>query len=96
MKVVPNRKVRVQLVTMEVIMSSSIDFGTLAVGALIGIGCKEQLKSAARVGANLASSLATTAAAAVNAAAAEVEEQTKSSEAGQQPAGQANGNGGTV
>ena len=75
-------------------MSNSIDFGTLAIGTLIGIGCKEQLKAAARVGANLASSLATTAAVAVNAAAAEVD-----GKAGQPTqAGQAtqNTNGGTV
>ena len=53
-------------------MSSSIDMGTLCVGALIGMGCRKQLKAAARVGANIASSLATTAAVAVNSAAAEV------------------------
>lgn len=58
-------------------MANGIDWSTLAIGALIGVGCKEQLKSAARVGANLASSLATTAAVAVNSAAAEIGNQTK-------------------
>ena len=52
---------------------ASIDWTTLAVGALIGVGCRKQIKSATRVAATLASSLATTAAAAVTAAAAEVE-----------------------
>ena len=53
-------------------MSNSIDMATLAVGALVGMGCRKQLKAAARVAANCASSLATTAAVTVNAAAAEV------------------------
>ena len=54
-------------------MSSSIDLGTLTVGALIGIGCRKQIKAASRVAANLASSLATSAAIAVNSAAAEMD-----------------------
>ena len=54
-------------------MANSIDFTTLAVGALIGIGCRKQIKSASRVAMNLASSLATSAAIAVNSAAAEVD-----------------------
>ena len=64
---------------------ASIDWTTLAVGALIGVGCKKQIKSATRVAANLASSLATTAAITVNAAAAEVE---GTSKADQTQAGQ--------
>lgn len=58
-------------------MSSSIDFGTLAVGALVGMGCRKQIKAASRVAANLASSLATTAAITVNAAAAEIDGKTE-------------------
>ena len=50
---------------------ASIDWSTLAVGALIGIGCRKQLKSTARVAATTAASLASAAAVAVNAAAAE-------------------------
>ena len=58
-------------------MANSIDFGTLAIGALVGIGCRKQIKAAGRVAANLASSLATTAAITVNAAAAEMSGQTQ-------------------
>ena len=60
---------------------ASIDYGTLAVGALVGIGCRKQIKAAGRVAANLASSLATTAAIAVNSAAAEMNGQGTSPEA---------------
>ena len=45
-------------------MANSIDFGTLAVGALIGIGCRKQIKAAARVAAVTAANLAGVAAAA--------------------------------
>ena len=44
-------------------MANSIDFGTLAVGALIGIGCRKQLKAAGRVAATAAANLASVAAA---------------------------------
>ena len=53
-------------------MSSSIDMGTLAIGALIGVGCKKQLKAAAKIAATTAASLASSAAVAVNSAAAEL------------------------
>ena len=47
-------------------MASSIDFTTLALGTLIGVGCKRQLKSAGRIAAatvaNLAGVAASTAA----------------------------------
>ena len=43
-------------------MSSSIDYGTLALGAVIGVGCKKQLKSATKVVATMAASLASSAA----------------------------------
>lgn len=43
-------------------MANSIDWGTLALGALVGVGCKEQLKAAGRVAAQTAASLATVAA----------------------------------
>ena len=39
-------------------MANSIDFTTLAVGALIGIGCKKQLRAAGRIAASTAASLA--------------------------------------
>ena len=63
-------------------MSSSIDYGTLAIGALIGVGCKRQLKTASRIAASTAASLASAAATAV----AEVAEATQ--KADQSPAGQ--------
>ena len=60
-------------------MSSSIDMGTVAVGALIGVGLHKQLKAAGRVAvvtaASLANAAATAAAIAVNSA-AEVNGQT--------------------
>ena len=47
-------------------MANSIDFGTLALGALVGIGCKKQLKSAGRVAATTVAALAGAAATAAN------------------------------
>ena len=67
-------------------MASTIDYGTLAVGTLIGIGCRKQLKAAAKVAATTAASLASSAAVAVNTAAAQMYDQATD--------GQANGNGG--
>ena len=83
-------------------MSSSIDYGTLAIGTLIGVGCREQLKSAAKVAATTAASLASSAAIAANSAAAQMYDQsTQSTQADQAGAGQGNtqvgnNNGGTV
>lgn len=57
-------------------MANSIDFTTLAVGALIGIGCRKQLKAAGRIAATTAASLAGVAAS----AAAQVAQETKSPE----------------
>ena len=51
-------------------MANSIDFATLTIGALIGVGCRKQLKSAAKVAATTAASLASSVAVAVNSAAA--------------------------
>ena len=73
-------------------MASSIDYGTLAIGALIGIGCKKQLRTAGRIAASTAASLAGAAAAAVNSAA----EQINKDQSTQGQAGVPNGNGGTV
>ena len=53
-------------------MANSIDWGTLAVGAMIGVGCRKQLKSAAKIAATTAASLASAAAVAVNSAAAQM------------------------
>ena len=50
-------------------MANSIDWGTLALGALVGIGCRKQLKGAAKIAASTAASLADAAAVAVNSAA---------------------------
>ena len=57
-------------------MSSSIDYGTLALGTLIGVGCRKQLKSAAKVTATMAASLAASTAQAME----QVAEETKSPE----------------
>ena len=83
---------------MEVTMSS-IDYGTLAIGALIGVGCRKQIKSCAKVAATTAASLASSVAVAVNSAAAQMYDQ--STQADQAGAGQGNtqvgnNNGGTV
>ena len=75
----------------EIIMANSVDFTTLAIGALIGVGCRDQLKSAAKVAATTAASLASSVAVAVNSAAQMYDQSEKS----QAPQGQ-NGNGGTV
>ena len=37
---------------------SSIDWGTMALGAIVGIGCRKQLTAAGRVAAEAAASLA--------------------------------------
>ena len=58
-------------------MANTIDYGTLAIGALIGIGCRKQLKSAAKVAATTAASLASSAAVAVNSAAAQMYDQSQ-------------------
>lgn len=60
-------------------MANSIDFGTLCVGALIGMGCRKQLKAAGRIAANTAASLAGAAAT----AAAEVAKETQKTESTQ-------------
>ena len=56
-------------------MANSIDFATLTIGALIGVGCRKQLKSAAKVAATTAASLAASVAVAVNSAAATMYDQ---------------------
>ena len=72
-------------------MASSIDYGTLAIGALIGIGCRKQIKACAKVAATTAASLASATAVAVNSAAAQMYNQQESASAGQ---GNANGKNG--
>ena len=44
---------------------ANIDWGTLALGALVGVGCKKQLKAASCIAATTAASLASAASAAV-------------------------------
>lgn len=57
-------------------MANSIDWTVLGLGALVGIGCREQLKTAGRVVATTAASLAGVAAQ----AAAQVAQEAKSPE----------------
>lgn len=57
---------------MEVIMAS-IDWSMVGLGALVGIGCRKQLKAAGRVAATTAASLAATAATAAQQIAKETE-----------------------
>ncbi len=52
---------------------ASIDWGTLALGALVGIGCRKQLKTCGRVAASTAASLAGVAAQAAQQVAKETE-----------------------
>ena len=73
-------------------MANSIDWGTLALGAVIGVGCQDQLKSAAKITAGLAANLALTAAQAVDDVASEVNRQANGQKAAGQP--QANGQNG--
>lgn len=54
-------------------MANSIDWGTLALGALVGIGCRKQLKAAGRVAATTAAQLAGVAASAAAQVAKETE-----------------------
>lgn len=61
---------------------ASIDFTTLAVGALIGMGCREQIKTAGRVAATTAASLASVAAS----AAQQVAQETKSPKSAEEEA----------
>ena len=63
-------------------MSSTIDFGTLSIGALIGIGCRKQLRAAGRIAAYTAASLAGVAAA----TAQQVAEETKSTQSPEEAA----------
>ena len=55
-------------------MANSIDFTTLALGALVGIGCRKQLKACGRVAATTAAQLAGVAASAAAQVAAETAE----------------------
>ena len=66
-------------------MANSIDFTTLAVGALIGVGCHRELRSAAKVAATTAASLASSVAVAVNSAAAQMYEDPKADDPQSQP-----------
>ena len=75
-------------------MANSIDFTTLAVGTLIGMGCKKQLKSAAKITASLAASLAGATATAVAEAAEQINknQSTEQDPQGQQAQNPQNGN----
>ena len=73
-------------------MANTIDYGTLAIGALIGVGCKKQLKSAAKIAATTAASLASSAAVAVNSVAAQMYDQSTQASQPQGQNGQATGN----
>ena len=56
---------------------ASIDWGMIGLGALVGVGCRKQLKAAGRIAASTAASLAATAAT----AAQQVADETKSQKA---------------
>ena len=71
-------------------MANSIDWGTLALGAVIGVGCRRQIKSAAKVAATTAASLAATCAATINSVAAQVTEESQKT---QSPQGNGQSNG---
>ena len=60
---------------------ASIDWGMIGLGALIGVGCREQLKAAGRVAAVTAANLASVAATAAQQVAQETKETEKSPEA---------------
>ena len=81
-------------------MANSIDWGTLALGALVGVGCRKQLRAATRIAANTAASLAGATAQAVAAVAQEANKSPEQAAAeqflqrvDQQIAGQAQANG---
>ena len=59
---------------------ANIDWGTLALGALVGMGCRKQLKSCGRIAASTAASLAGAAAQAVAEVAKETQKTEKSPE----------------
>ena len=67
---------------------ASIDWGMLGLGALVGIGCRKQLKSAGRVVAQTAASLAGVAASTAAQIAEETQKSVKSPE--EQAAGKGN------
>ena len=62
---------------------ASIDFTTLSLGALIGIGCRKQLKAAGRVAASATAALAGAAAQAAADVAAGQEDKTPEQQAAQ-------------
>ena len=70
-------------------MANSIDFTTLAVGALIGMGCRKQLKSCGRIAAQTAAALAGAAAT----AATQIASETSKSQSPEEVAAQSVGNG---
>lgn len=60
---------------------ANIDWGCVTLGALIGVGCRKQLKAASRIATNTAASLASAAASAVAEVAKETQKTEKSPEA---------------
>ena len=59
---------------------ANIDWGTLAIGALIGVGCRKQLRAAAKVAATTAASLAGVAAQTAQQVAEETQKSSRSTE----------------
>ena len=59
---------------------ASIDWGMIGLGALVGVGCRKQLKAASRIAATTAASLAGAAAQAVAEVAKETQKTEKSAE----------------
>ena len=60
---------------------ASIDWGMIGLGALVGVGCRKQLKAAGRIAASTAASLAASAATAAEQVAKETQKTEKSAEA---------------
>ena len=63
---------------------ANIDWGTLALGALVGVGCRKQIKSASRIAASTAASLASATATAVSEIAKETQRTQSTEEAAAQ------------
>ena len=71
---------------------ASIDWGMVGLGALIGVGCRKQLKAASRIAASTAANLANAAAVAVAEVAAETSKSSEQAGQASQGNGKKNGN----
>ena len=62
---------------------ATIDWGTIALGTVIGVGCHQQIKAATRVAATAAASIADATAEAIAKASKSPEEESQVGQAGQ-------------